>query len=56
MVVNTIGEPYAFEVFLKIEKLLAGLVALVLGIECFESAAYAQVVATILIIENVAAM
>ena len=53
MVVNTVGKPYAFEIFLEVEELLACLIALVLGVEGFECATDAQVVATILIVKDI---
>ena len=53
VMVNTIGKPYAFEVFLEVKELSACLVALVLGVEGFECATDAQVVATVLIVEDI---
>ena len=56
VMVNTIGKPYAFEVFLEVEEFLACLVALVLGVEGFECATDTQVVATVLIVKDITTM
>ena len=56
VVVNTVGKPYALEVFFEVDELSGSLVAFVLCVECFEGTADTQVVAAVLVEEDITAV
>ncbi len=55
MVVNTIAKPHLLQIFLEIFIVFRIFVALIIGVDIFEKFAYLEVVAAVLIPDNVAA-